>query len=95
MKHKYYYNNQLVRSSENEYKYALLFKGENGTYKTCKCSSSYDACLKELNYKTRAETISKQTGLSFDEIWKSRKYNLCSSQFCERENYIIVELEQR
>lgn len=28
MKHKYYYKNQLVRTSENEYKYAVVICGD-------------------------------------------------------------------
>ena len=95
MKHKYYYNKQLVRSSESEYKYALLFKRKDGTFKTCKCSKSYDLCVKELNYKTKAETIGQKLGLTIEEVWNLREYVLCSSQLCKRENYIIVELETR
>lgn len=90
---KYYYNGQKIRTSNNKYKYALLFVGKDGTYKTCKCSKSYDACEKELNYKTKAETIAIQLGQTIEEVYKSRKYKLCSSQLCKRENYIIVKLE--
>ena len=30
-KMKYYYNGQKIRTSENEYNYALLFVGKDGT----------------------------------------------------------------
>ena len=93
-KMKYYYNGQRIRTSENEYNYALLFVGKDGTYKTCKCSNTYDACEKELNYKTKAETIANQLGQTIEEVYKSRKYKLCSSQLFKRENYIIVKLEK-
>lgn len=95
MKHKYYYNNQLIRTSENEYKYALLFKHEDGTYEAYRCSSSYDLCLKELNHKTKAETIAKATGATIKEVYYNKKYRLWSSQLYKREDFIIVELEQR
>ena len=91
---KYYYNGQKIRTSQNDYKYALLFVGKDGTYKTCKCSKSYEACEKELNYKTKAETIANQLGQTIEEVYKSRKYKLCSSQLCKRENYIIVKLDK-
>ena len=89
----YYYDGFKVRASENAYKYALLFKCEDGTYKTCKCSASYENCVKELNYKTKAETIANQQNITIEEAYK--KYNLWSSQLCKRENYIIVKLEIR
>ena len=91
---KYYYNGQKIRTSENEYNYALLFVGKDGTYKTCKCSKSYDACEQELNYKTKAETIANQTGQTIEEVFKNRKYKLWSGQLYKRENYIIVKLEK-
>ncbi len=92
---KYYYNGQKIRTSDNEYNFALLFKCKDGTFKACKCSRSYEACEKELNYKTKAETIANQTGQTIKEVWESGKYRLWSSQLCERKNYIIVKLEVR
>lgn len=92
MKVKYYYENQLIRTSENDtYEYALLFVCKDGTFKTCKCSTKYANCLKELNYKTKAETLAKQHGITIEEAYK--KFGLWSSQLCRRENYIIVKLE--
>lgn len=92
MKKNYYYNGFKVRSSNNDYKFALL-KIVNGTFKTCKCSKSYEACLNHLDYITKAEELANQDNITIHEAWC--KYHLWSSQCEERKNYIIVELEQR
>lgn len=94
-KRTYYYNGQKIRTSGNEYKYALLYICKDGTFKTKKCSATYKGCETELNRITRAETIANETGLTIEQVWESGKYHLWSDQLEQRKNYIIAELEAR
>lgn len=92
---KYFYEGQLIRTSKtrSNYKYALVRKTAEG-FKTYKCSSKYEECVKEFNYMTKGDKLAKQDGITLHEAWI--KYNLYSSQ-CrwKEEDLLIVELEVR
>ena len=88
-KEKYYYTNNkgekiLVRTSTNEYKYALVYKNSNDNNGTIKCSSKLDSIIKEFAYRT------KGYGYNFNEKVDG-KY-LYSSQFENPDDLQIVEL---
>ncbi len=92
MTYKYYYNNQLIRTSKSrdDYKYALLKIREDGTYIVFRCSAKYELCQKDLEHYTKAETIANQLGITIKEVWE--KGNLWSSQLHSRKDFIIAEL---
>lgn len=48
MKYKYYYNNQLVRTSENIYKFAVI-TGDGGVLS---CSRTHDLAVKSMSSNT-------------------------------------------
>lgn len=89
MKIKYYYiNNEgvkiLVKTSANEYKYALVYKNAIDNKGTIKCSSKLEAIQKEFEYRT------KGFGFNFNE--KVNGKYLYSNQFENPNNLQIVEL---
>lgn len=94
---KFYYNGNLIRTSKtHEYRYALLFVREDGTYRALRCSAERKSCVQEFDRRTRAEQIAKQTGMTIDEVWNSRKYpDLWSDQLYRKDELIVVELERR
>ena len=76
MKKKYYYKGELVRTSENDYKYAVVanYKDDGKTYLIA-CCGNYDLALKrqrtEMNYRSKgsmAKQLSYQKGLHTIEI---------------------------
>ena len=96
MKHKYYYNNQLVRTSENEYKYGVL-KGS----KIVACTSRLDLAQKRLNEElnnysklTRSNEKYLETLKEEDTLYEVLKQTL-ERQKRVLNNIKIVELEQR
>lgn len=46
---KYYYKDQLVRTSKREYGYAVIIEEEDGTISTMACSSNRELAIKEMN----------------------------------------------
>ena len=89
MKNKYYYEKEngekiLVKTSTNEYKYALVYKDATDNKRTIKCSSKLELIQKEFDYRT------KGFGHKFDEKINGRY--LFSSQFENPNNLAIVEL---
>lgn len=46
---KYYYKDQLVRTSEREYEYAVIIEKEDGTICTMSCNATRVLAEKELN----------------------------------------------
>lgn len=55
---KFYYNNELVRTSKHAYTHAVLVLYEDGTFKVAGCRTSKDACeaiiRQEINYAKQA-----------------------------------------
>lgn len=89
MKTKYYYINKegkkiLVKTSANEYKYALVYKDAIDNKGIIKCSSKLEVIKKEFEYRT------KGFGFNFNE--KVNGKYLYSSQFENPNNLEIVEL---
>lgn len=89
MKNKYYYINEegekiLVRTSNNEYKYALVIKGYKDNKGTLKCSINKTPIEKEFEYRT------KGYGHNMEE--KVNGKYLYSSQFMNPNTLQIVEL---
>lgn len=76
MKKKYYYKGKLIRTSENDYKYAIVanYKDDENIYLIA-CCGNYDLALKrqreEINYRskgTMSMQLSYQKGLHTIEI---------------------------
>ena len=88
-KEKYYYINNngeriLVRTSANEYKYALVYKNAIDNKGIIKCSAKLEPIQKEFEYRT------KGYGYNFNEKVNGRY--LFSSQFENPNNLEIVNL---
>ena len=85
----YYYINEsdqkvIVRISENDYKYALIFKDAINNQKAIRCSSKLEIVQQEFKYRT------KGFGHKFNE--KVNGKYLYSSQFMDPNKLQIVEL---
>lgn len=70
MKQTYYYKGQKIRTSEHDYKYALIVEFEGKIY-VKKCSSTYQGCEAELNRLTKLFRNCQAKGINFDD---ARKY---------------------
>lgn len=86
---KYYYINSngqkiLVRTSANEYKYALVYKDSVDNKGTIKCSAKLEPIQKEFEYRTK--------GYGYDFNEKINGKYLFSSQFVNPNRLSIVEL---
>lgn len=79
MKTKFYYKNFLIRTSDHDYKYALIVEreidGEQVVY-VKKCSSTYQGCEKELNRISKLYDCLSSAGISYDE-WLTRQNVRC------------------
>jgi hypothetical protein len=88
-KEKYYYINSkgekiLVRTSANEYKYALVYKDAVDNKGTIKCSAKLEAVQKEFEWRTK--------GFPHNCHEKVNGRYLFSSQFENPDRLAIVEL---
>lgn len=63
---KYYYENQLIRTSTHNYKYALIFKCD-GKIHVQKCSSTYKGCETELNRITKLFRNCQAKGIDYEK----------------------------
>lgn len=63
---KYYYKNQLIRTSDHDYKYALIVE-RDGKIIVKKCSSTYKGCEGELNRLTKLFRNCQAKGIDFQE----------------------------
>lgn len=89
MKNKYYYINEngekiLVRESEKEYKYALVYKNAVDNKGIIKCSTKLETIKKEFEYRTK--------GYGYDFKEKVNGKYLYSSQFEDPNKLAIIEL---
>lgn len=89
---KYYYNGQLVRTSDNDYDYALLSIRKDGTYKTFACSKNYESLLKKYRYMTKAERLANENGITIEEAYN--KFRLFTSQCYKSAPLAVVKLEK-
>ena len=63
---KYYYENQLIRTSDHDYKYALIVKCDGKIY-VKKCSSTYKGCEAELNRITKLFRNCQAKGVDYEK----------------------------
>ena len=66
---KYYYENQLIRTSDHDYKFALIAK-HKGKIIVKKCSSTYKGCEAELNRLTKLFRNCQAAGIDYEEALK-------------------------
>lgn len=86
---KYYYTNEegtkiLVRTSANEYSYALVYKKATDNKGTIKCSAKLEAIEKEYRWRTAGYGVTDE----------KTKRHLWSDQFNNPEDIAIVKLEK-
>lgn len=62
----YYYNGQKIRTSENDYKYALICESEGKIY-VKRCSVNRKGCEAELNRLTKLFRNCQAKGVDFQE----------------------------
>lgn len=68
---KYYYQNQLIRTSDNDYKYALIVKPDgDGKIYVKKCSSTHKGCETELNRITKLFRNCQAKGIDYGKALK-------------------------
>ncbi len=72
MKTKFYYKNILIRTSDHDYKFALIIECENGGVYVKKCSATYQGCEKEKNRISKLYDCLLSAGISYDE-WRARQ----------------------
>lgn len=92
MKH-YYYNNQKVRSSENEYTHGIIYNN-----KVVACCSRYDLALKRLHQEAiyRREQIASQRRYIAEHPQCDEHAKSFLNELIRRFDTLhIVELEQR
>ena len=73
MKKKYYYKDILIRTSNNDYNFALIIENENGSVCIFRCSETYQGCEKELNRICKLYDSLLKEGISYDEWVKRQK----------------------
>lgn len=93
MKYKYYYNNQLVRTSENEYKYAVVI----GNDYVSSCHETKELAQNQLHKKINEYNKRIASDRKYLEKNPSEPTTLfmITKRTEELESLKIVELEQR